>query len=286
MDAPNTEHSFGRRLLALMGVLGPLGYVGTLAAVAVHEVLGHGLAAILLGGRLHGFVIHWDGMGWASTSLPEGAPSSHLALKLAAGAVATTFFGGLFLGLAFWRRRDVFLPVALALLSAVFVLDGSIYMFWSAYFPEPPGDFARIILLTGSAGWRWTFMLVGLFLTATFTLLPLALLVRGSSRWLFDGEPVRGWRRAILPGMITAGFALGQIAFDWNQLIRGIGRLPQVAGALAALPVGLALWRVPLPPIDQPLPLRAALRPLLATGAAALAMILLMLLWLTGGAAA
>ena len=113
-----------------------------------------------------GVRLNWDAMGWASVSSACGAPTWHDVAILLGGASATTVFGVIFLGFSHWKRSHIFLSMAFAVLSICFVLDGSIYMFWSSYLPNPPGDFAAIIQITGSDLLRWMFMIIGLLLTA------------------------------------------------------------------------------------------------------------------------
>lgn len=43
----------------------PVIYMAGIFGSVVHEVLGHGIAALLLGGEFHGFKVQWDTMAWA-----------------------------------------------------------------------------------------------------------------------------------------------------------------------------------------------------------------------------
>jgi hypothetical protein len=41
----------------------PLIYVAEVLGTTIHEVLGHGLTALLIGGQFSGFTVKWDTMG-------------------------------------------------------------------------------------------------------------------------------------------------------------------------------------------------------------------------------
>jgi CubicO group peptidase (beta-lactamase class C family) len=50
--------------------------------------------------------------------------------------------------------------------------------------------------------------------------------------------------QAIMLLVEDGNFALGQVAFDWNQLIAGIGDLPRIVGVPVGAATALALLRV------------------------------------------
>ena len=89
---------FLRRIVTLVLFVLPWGYVGVIAGVAVHEVVGHGLTALAVGGRFEGFELEWYGMGWASAYPAPGAPTWHASVVLLGGVTATVALGGLLLG--------------------------------------------------------------------------------------------------------------------------------------------------------------------------------------------
>ena len=83
-----------RRILLCLLLLAPFAYVGQLLSVLVHEVLGHGLAAVFLGGRFSGFQIDFNGMGRAYVDLPPDAAAwKGVVLRLA--GVTSTIVAGL-----------------------------------------------------------------------------------------------------------------------------------------------------------------------------------------------
>ena len=92
--------------MKLVAFLLPLGYLGLLLAVVVHELVGHGLVALALGGTFRGFTIHWDAMGWAAVSPPAvDGVWRHVAI-LSGGIMATTIVGSALLVYAGRRRSD------------------------------------------------------------------------------------------------------------------------------------------------------------------------------------
>ncbi len=49
----------------------PIAYVGIILAVVIHEVVGHGVTAVVSGGVFEGFVVYPDGGGFAA---PNATP--------------------------------------------------------------------------------------------------------------------------------------------------------------------------------------------------------------------
>jgi hypothetical protein len=66
--------SFAGRLGSLAAFLAPLAFLALVLPASVHEVPGHGGAALLLGGEFRGFEVHLDGMGRACASLQVPGP--------------------------------------------------------------------------------------------------------------------------------------------------------------------------------------------------------------------
>jgi hypothetical protein len=93
------------RAVRLIFFILPIVYVSEILGTTIHEVLGHGLSAVLLGGQFSGFIVKWDTMGWAFADLPSGAPVTHHILNLASGIIVTTVCGAILWGLVFLFRR-------------------------------------------------------------------------------------------------------------------------------------------------------------------------------------
>src|SRR5262245_6003102 len=88
--------SLARRFLPAGLFVLPLAYAAYIASTVLHEVLGHGLSAIALGGEFHRFVVHADGFGYAVT---DGADEHEVAV-LAMGCVVPMLVGAVLLVVA------------------------------------------------------------------------------------------------------------------------------------------------------------------------------------------
>jgi len=51
------------RTIKLAFFILPIVYVSEILGITIHEVLGHSLSAVLLGGQFSGFTVKWDTMG-------------------------------------------------------------------------------------------------------------------------------------------------------------------------------------------------------------------------------
>ena len=129
------------------GAFLPLAYAAYILAVVIHEAVGHGLATILIGGTLHGVVVRWDGMGYASTSLPPDCSPVLQMLQLAAGSLATIAVGVpvFLLGLRVPTKSCWKLPLVVT--GTIIALEGLPYLFFNSLFPRLPCDFGRIFMI-------------------------------------------------------------------------------------------------------------------------------------------
>ncbi|MBN1419055.1 MAG: M50 family metallopeptidase [Planctomycetes bacterium] len=249
---PEARTAFASRATLLVLCLIPVGYLGILFAVAVHEILGHGLAACLLGGRFEGFSLHLDGMGWARMSEAPGAPPWHSMVILSAGIAATTVVAVLLLPFVILLRRRIYLRLVLLLLAWMCLEDGLPYLFWNAYHPVPPGDVGRILSqirlsdAASEATWRWILLLAGGAASLASTLGLSWLYFRLVTAVLGAGRPLAGLRRAVaLILFLAIPVAAGWFLFDFDQLAPGLGVLPSCTGAAIILLWSLALYFVP-----------------------------------------
>ena len=281
---------FWRRITMLALFLAPIAYVSNIASLAVHEVLGHGGTALLLGGQFKGFDLKWDGMGHAMMSPAPGAPPSHSILILAAGPCATTVTGLALLGAVRVAKRSIAFRMTLLLLSLSCLLDGPPYLFWNAYRPVPPGDIGRILTLLSKGGstdtsyWRWSFMVIGGAVSLIATVGLLAILFQAMEESLGNGERLRGLKRAVvLIVLLAIPGSIAWFVFDWNQLAPGIGLLPCFVGSATVVLTAAGLYAVSLDPRPSLSLRNVSLGHLLASWGVAVVMIGLMLLWLTKG---
>jgi hypothetical protein len=128
------------RLLPLGGTLL---YPLTLFATWVHE-MGHGIAAVLVGGHFHGLAIFADASGLATTSAPDGWPRAAVA---AGGLLAPPLLGAVILALAHTSRRA---RVALAVLAGALIFSLVLWVRATVGLVAMP----VVAALLGWAAWR------------------------------------------------------------------------------------------------------------------------------------
>jgi hypothetical protein len=227
----------------------PIAYVAEILSVAVHEILGHGLSAVALGGTFSGFVLKWDAMGWASCALPAPAPLSHQVLYLASGVIATTVCGAGLYGLVFLFRKRVDIQLVLLVASFISLMDGISYVLWNAYHPVPPGDIGWIVVLCSDprvpeiSAVRWVLLVISALLFAGMTLgLCTSVFVRIEALVLQGGQFRAKSRVLALLLLLALPGSVGWLTFDWDQLAPGIGLLPDVAGVLSVITVATLLF--------------------------------------------
>ena len=234
------------RLSAIyLGAFLPLAYAANILAVIIHEVLGHGLAAILIGGALHGVVVHWDGMGYALTELPADCSPVLRMLQLASGALATITVGVpvFVLGLGLTTKSRSKLP--LVVVGAIVALEGLPYLFFNSVFPRPPGDFGRLLiiwqaLLPRQAVGRAIMIMLGGTGTLTVVLLASVSVHNTVADRLSGGtSPSLAMSIYVLGTFVILPTVLLSYMFDWGQLIAGIGHLPN--HVMLALTIACAL---------------------------------------------
>jgi len=248
---------FWRNLGIMTAFCLPVMYLGIILAVFVHEVGGHGLAALLLGGQFNGFGIAPDGLGWADIDV-SGLPPLRQIFMLSAGALSTTVLSLVFFvfSLVFKKRRMAsFTCLFFAIIS---ILDGLPYFFWDAILLGGIGDFSIIWLLYPLPAMRVLVIGLGGTLMALAIIFFNAAFYKIAYEWLGEGKQIR------LKGKITFSLAIfllqaiGWFSFDWNQLIPGIGPLPSIAALAMVLLTLILLWsfhrprRVEVVPPERP----------------------------------
>jgi hypothetical protein len=269
----------------------PLIYVAEVLCIITHEVLGHGLTAMLLGGQFFGFTVKWDTMGWALTDLPPGRiPAEYQILFWSSGIIATTVCGMILWGIVFLFRRRADIQLALLVGAFVFLIDGIDYIVWNSYHPVIPGDIGVIILFSqaldfpGSDILRWILLITGALLFAgTAFYFCMSIFVRIEAL-ILNGGQFKGKSRILalflflaLPG------AYEFLSFDWNQIAPGIGRVPNVAGAMSIITVAAVLfWYRPRLKIGNSIP-PITWRHMAVSGTCLLITIMSLALWLNEG---
>jgi hypothetical protein len=240
----------------------PLIYVAEVMCTTIHEVLGHSLSAVLLGGQFSGFTVKWDTMGWAFADLPAGAPVTHHILFLASGIIATTVGGAILWGLVFLFRRRPDIQLSLLIGAFIFLIDGIDYIVWNAYHPVPSGDiggiimFCRLLEFPDPAVLQWVLLITGALLFAGVTFyFCTSIFVRIEALILNEGQFKGKSRILALFLFLALPGAYEFLSFDWNQIAPGIGRLPNVAGAMSIIAIaGLLFWYRPRLKIGNTVP--------------------------------
>ena len=246
-QAMGTRRQFLLRSLLLVLLFAPFAYLGMLVSVAIHEVVGHGLTTVCLGGQFLGFCMNLKGIGYASIPLPLDAPAWKLQAGLAGGMISTFLVGACLLCVAA-RVRGVVLAFILLILSATFLLEGSAYLFWNSVSPVPAGDPGRILANAHSPWLRPVFIAVGAIGMFGTIAIILAMLFRRLEAWLGDDGRLSGARRVLilaLLGLLPAPFFFLE---DWEPLVPGIGLLPAIVGSASFLAVAAGLYWISFRP--------------------------------------
>ena len=229
LQATMSKQPVVRYLCAVVLVL-PYAYLGILLAVAVHEFVGHGLVAELVGGTFYGVQINFDGMGRAYSFIaPEAEPWKHRAIV--SGGVLSTIVTGIITLLLSWRaRRRPSVALPLLVIAANLVLEGSSYLFWNAVHPVPPGDIAWLV--SGNPAARATCVLIGgvVMFAAVWCSTALAMWIAES--WLNEGERYEGRARLSILAVLGAVPGMAWFSFDWDQLAPGLAAWPNLAALI------------------------------------------------------
>lgn len=227
----------------------PIVYVAEILGTTIHEVLGHGLSAVLLGGQFSGFTVKWDTMGWAFADLPIEAPVTHHILFLASGIIAATICGVILWGLVFLFRRRPDIQLALLVGAFILLIDSIDYIVWNSYHPVPTADVGKIILFSQAlefpdpAVLRWVLLITGALLFAgTVFYFCTSIFVRIEALILSGGQFTGKSRLLALFVFLALPGAYEFLSFDWNQIAPGIGRLPGIADALSIITVAAVLF--------------------------------------------
>jgi len=248
MNIIRGNNTIARTIRLALFVL-PIVYVAEILGTTIHEVLGHGLSAVLLGGQFSGFTVKWDTMGWAFADIPVEAPVTYHILHLASGIIATTLCGAILWGLVFLFRRRPDIQLVLLVGAFIFLIEGIDYIVWNSYHPVLTGDVGKIILFSqvlefpGSAVLRWVLLITGALLFAgTAFYFCTSIFVRIEALILGEGQFTGKSRILALFLFLALPGAYEFLSFDWNQVAPGIGRVPNVAGALSIITVAAVLF--------------------------------------------
>ena len=264
----------------------PIVYLGSIAAVTIHEVVGHGVVAALLGGDFLGFGILIDAMGWARVDIADISPFKQ-AIVLAGGTLLTNLCSIFFLVLGIRLKKSPLSSVALLTIAFTFLCDGLPYYFWDALFHGGIGDASGIL---GLYPYIWLRILM-IVLSGVATVVTILLLnhILLNSVYSFLGTKGKSHRYEFI--MIACTLFVIQtltwLSFDWTQLIPvpEIGLWPSVIPVVMTIVyigarIALFERRKPPVPADRPVRFKAAI---IGAWALCLVTIVVILLFLQNG---
>lgn len=221
-------------------------YGGLLLGTWVHEVLGHGLAAMMLGGRFLGYRLEATGLGYAHTWLPPDTGLGGQVWHLASGMVVTASIGTVLFLLAAATAWNPWLRLVLLALGVLFLADGLEYACLNAIWPRPPGDFGRIYGLLAhhdlpAEAVRWSVLVTtALAMTAVLVVTVLTLERLVPQLWAGLPDGLAGAYLIVALYVILPTLALGYLV-PWGQLIHGVGYLPNHLMVASIIVTGLAV---------------------------------------------
>jgi hypothetical protein len=224
-----------KRFVAVILYAVPLLYISSILAVSIHEMIGHGLTTRLLGGIFQGATVKLDAMGWADVD-PQGFSPAALVTMYAGGAVSTGILTILLFSLGLLKRFGPLVRLTFFLIAFGFLQDGWPYYFWDSIIVGGIGDFSMIRNFYPSATLRFAVtVLSGAGLVSGIVLYN-SVGYRLAGSLLGAGFPQDRRRKIIFFSVWLVLQALLWFAFDWNQIVPGVGIFPSVTAiAIAAV---------------------------------------------------
>lgn len=277
--------NFRRNLLLFICFSLPTAYIAIIAAVTAHEVLGHGLSALIFGGNFLGFIILPDAMGAAYIDLGAVLPASQAAV-LFAGALVTTVLAAIFFILSVRLKRRFALSLTLLFFALAFLMDGVPYFFWDAIYLGGIGDVSCILSLYPSDLLRTAIIVIsGILLVGGIALFNYLFVKQFSAR-LSSEEGSKLSERVAVTVVALAVQLLGWLSFDWRQLIP----IPKAAVLPTVIPVlltillaGISMFFVKPTSLSEKAPALRWKTPIITAWSACIALALVTVLWLQYG---
>ncbi|KYK28119.1 MAG: hypothetical protein AYK23_01880 [Candidatus Proteinoplasmatales archaeon SG8-5] len=137
-------------------------------SVSLHEVLGHGLAAVATGGDFYAVYIS-PGSGYASLYIPEGISNAARAFVLMAGIMVELIIGSVIFFLVLPRLKGFITHLFGLVLSVTLLVHPSIYLFLGYYYTG--GDTFKAARILGLLNNADAFIVAGLILAGVFVIL-------------------------------------------------------------------------------------------------------------------
>jgi hypothetical protein len=226
--------------LTLIALIMMLYVMALFLAVAIHEILGHGLTTVLFGGEFYAVYLS-PGNGFISFHLPDSVSSSQVAIIYMAGIAIQIIIGLAVMLFIFPRIKNFMLGLFTLLFSVAMLVHPSIYLFLGYFYKS--GDTFYAVNILGIR--PDIFVVAGIIMTGIFTIL-ISIIALNFIGGFFDvgDEKIRNkillmfW----LPPLTLTGFSAIFSAF-----FTPIGEISYtIANAvIIVLFLGLAIYLVP-----------------------------------------
>lgn len=212
-------------------------------SVALHEIVGHGLSTILLGGDFYAVYIS-PGSGYASVNIEHLSAVSKTAVYL--GGITVEIIGGLIVLYLVLPRLKGFLTGLFGLvMSVVMLINPSIYLFLGYFIAEGDSFRAAYYLNVLGTSTGEFFIVTGLILLGIFVLLISMAALKFLGQYMDSGEKSDGFRLLGLfwfpPIILGAVSALASAVFlSGDELIYSLAN-----ASVLLLFIGVAVFLVP-----------------------------------------
>lgn len=271
-SVPLDRRAFARGAVALLAITLPLAYACELGAVAVHELLGHGLTSWLMGGGFHGFTIRLESGGFARTD-----DAAHPTIVLAAGVVVSLALAAVLIVVAPRLRARPLVSLALLLFTACLVEVNAPDAFWGSWYGRGASDFGLIVAASGDKSVQRVLIAVFEVVTIVGTYAWNRLLFR----WIEDHLGPLTRVRALFPIVLVGGTATAVLGFP---VIAGAGATPIVAGIALDWTIAISLLATRRTDVERrPITTRQWQRGIAASWGMAVVVVASVLLWFRHG---
>ena len=152
--------------LTFVALIMMLYVIAIFIAVAIHEVLGHGVAAIIFGGEFYAVYLS-PGSGFISFYIPDSVTNTQVAIIYMAGIAVQIIIGLAVLLLVFPKIKNFMLGLFTLMFSVAMLVHPSIYLFLGYFYQN--GDTKYAVFRLGIQ--PDIFLVSGLIMTGVFTLL-------------------------------------------------------------------------------------------------------------------
>ncbi len=226
--------------LTILALLMMLYIVAMFFSVTIHEVLGHGLFTVLLGGEFYAFYLS-PGSGFASLWFPPTLTRAGAALIYMAGILVQLAIGTLVLFLVLPRIKNVITGLFTLMFCVSMLVYSSLYLVMGYFYSS--GDTLQAVRVLGVN--PEPFLVAGIMLTGTFVLMISTSALKFLGRFLnLEDEKTRFRMLAIfwMPSILLHGIfsIIFSATLTGNEFIYSF-----LNSALLLLFVGLAVFLVP-----------------------------------------